>query len=536
MRLINWILKHIGILFFAKHDDVYKLPSGKEVNDLPEYKEYLKKKASTDYYQEMTNRNIGLVTHEEQAKLKNSCVAVFGAGGLGGVVSEVLCRSGVGHLKIIEYGEFEPTNLNRQVYCFRSTLGKKKNEVARDFLKDINPDVKVDIYDREDFGNIKDILKSTDVVVLAVDKVKACIVISRAARKLNIPVVESWAVPYGNVRVFTKDTISLEEAYALESLGKDIGQMKEEDFKSLTLAMIKKFLRDIEGLDKFCTPLVLGRMEKGENPTLAPFVWLNAVLMSLEAVKLLLGWGDIALAPKFAVYDPLLRRIPEQATVTKPLFTAAPESRIKKILYRTLNSIQLFIVSSLFTLVARVFYRVKVERLENIPGKGKAILAANHASFLDPMLLYHFSPRKFRAITGEWLFNIPGISWVFRATGCISTNSASKEGLSTLENDGMILIYPEGRCRREKDPVLEPPHKGVAVFALKTGASVIPIGIKGTFEAWPQSKMLPRLFKAIQVKIGRPIKFEKHEEEKIPESDIQDALDKIMASIHELMQ
>jgi len=528
MRLINWILKHIGILFFEKHDDVYKLPSGKEVKDLPEYKEYLKKKASTDYYQEMTNRNIGLVTHEEQAKLKNSCVAVFGAGGLGGVVSEVLCRSGVGHLKIIEYGEFEPTNLNRQVYCFRSTLGKKKNEVTRDFLKDINPDVQLELYDKEELDNIKDILRSVDVVVLAIDKVRPCIVISRAARKLGIPVVESWAVPYGNVRVFTKDTISLEEAYALESLGKDIGQMTEEEFKRITLAMIKKFLRDIEGLDKFCTPLVLERMEKGENPTLAPFVWLNAVLMSLEAVKLLLSWGNVALAPKFVVYDPLLGRIPAQGPVTKPLFTVAPEGRIKKILY---NALKIF-----HRLFFAVLYKVEIEGLENIPIDGSVILASNHASFLDPMLLFHLSPRKYRALAGAWLFKLKLISWAIKAVDSIPAEGSVKEAVASLERGDAVLIFPEGKCRCRAEKVAAKPRKGVAVFALKTGAPVVPIYIKGTFEAWPNGKILPRFFKKLKVCIGKPFKLDQCKEEIIAAPILEKALQDIMTAIKGLAE
>ena len=264
------------------------------------------------HYKDLTNRNIGLFTPDEQNKLKNSCVAVFGLGGLGGVVAEVLCRTGIGHLKIIEHGEFEPTNLNRQIFCFCSTLDKKKREVAGSFMKDINPEARVELYEKEDENNISDILKGAAAAVLAVDKVRACIVISREARRQGIPLIESWAMPYGNVRVFTKDTLSLEEAYKLPSIGKNAKDISEEEFKKIDAQMLNGFIQDIEGLPSFVTELVKNRMAAGENSTLAPFVWMNSIFMSIETIKVLLHWGDIALAPKFALYDPLLFRIPKQ--------------------------------------------------------------------------------------------------------------------------------------------------------------------------------------------------------------------------------
>ena len=90
-------------------------------------------------YEDMVDRNLGIINEEQQALLKNSCVAVFGIGGLGGIIVEILCRSGIGHIKIIEPDNLEPSNLNRHVFCFHSTVGMKKNDVAEKFLKDINP-------------------------------------------------------------------------------------------------------------------------------------------------------------------------------------------------------------------------------------------------------------------------------------------------------------------------------------------------------------------------------------------------------------
>ncbi|MCK9603089.1 MAG: ThiF family adenylyltransferase [Candidatus Omnitrophica bacterium] len=263
-----------------------------------------------DNYEALTNRNIGFITQKEQELLKGSCVAIFGAGGLGGVVAELACRMGIGRIKLIDHSTFEPTNLNRQIFCFNSTLDKNKIDVTEKFLKDINLEVKIEKYPKEEENNIDEILKDVNVALLCVDKVRACILISRKTREKNIPLVESWAIPYGNVRVFTKDTPSLEEAYRLPSLNKELKLISEAEFKNMDLKMLQVIAR-FPGIKSFYNTEAIIRMTKGENPTFAPCVWLNSVLMSLEAVKILLGRGKIALAPEFVLFDPFSGQIPK---------------------------------------------------------------------------------------------------------------------------------------------------------------------------------------------------------------------------------
>ncbi len=261
-----------------------------------------------DNYEALSNRNIGFITKKEQQLLKDSCVAVFGTGGLGGVVAELACRMGIGSIKLIDHSTFEPTNLNRQIFCFHSTFSKNKIDVTETFLKDISPQVKIEKYLREEEGNIDQILKGVNVALLCVDKVRACILISRKTREKNIPLVESWAIPYGNVRVFTKDTPSLEEAYSLPSLNKELKGISEAEFKNMDLKMLEA-VAQFPGIKSFYGPEAVMRIVKGENPTFAPCVWLNSVLMSLEAVKILLGRGKIALAPEFVLFDPFSGQI-----------------------------------------------------------------------------------------------------------------------------------------------------------------------------------------------------------------------------------
>ena len=75
--------------------------------------------------------------------LKDARVAVFGIGGVGGYTVEALARSGVGSLDLIDDDKVCLTNINRQIYATRKTVGQYKVDVAAERIKDINPDAVV---------------------------------------------------------------------------------------------------------------------------------------------------------------------------------------------------------------------------------------------------------------------------------------------------------------------------------------------------------------------------------------------------------
>lgn len=161
-------------------------------------------------------------------------------------------------------------------------------------------------------------------------------------------------------------------------------------------------------------------------------------------------------------------------------------------------------------------YKVEVEGLENIPLEGKVILAGNHCSFLDPMVLFYLYPRKFYAVVGKDIYNIRWLKWVFKVTNCIPTNGSSQGAIEALRQEKAVLIFPEGGCSHTGN--IEKPRRGAAVLTLKSGAPVIPIAIKGTFEAWPVTQVSPTIFCKIKVRFGKPIYFEKTDLEIIPDN------------------
>lgn len=262
-------------------------------------------------YPILTDRNIGLLSREEQQQIRNSHVAVFGVGGLGGVIAEVLVRSGIGSIALIDRDVFEPTNMNRQIYAFADTMGKRKIDVTEEFLRRINPEIIINKDTTIDEGNMDRIMNGVHVALLALDDIVPCILISRFAFNKRIPVVEGWAIPVGNVRVFTAETPTLEEVYRMPTVGRDLSTLSKAEIKELNLKMIYT-LQSIEGVGDYYSGLALQRINQGTITSFAPMVWLTAVLMATEALKLILGKGSIATAPLFKLYDPYKNLIPKQ--------------------------------------------------------------------------------------------------------------------------------------------------------------------------------------------------------------------------------
>lgn len=92
-----------------------------------------------------TDRTAILVGGQGLSKLRDACVAVIGLGGVGAVAAEMVARSGVGHMLILDSDSVSETNKNRQVIAFDSTLGKMKCDIVATRLKDINPELDLHI-------------------------------------------------------------------------------------------------------------------------------------------------------------------------------------------------------------------------------------------------------------------------------------------------------------------------------------------------------------------------------------------------------
>lgn len=126
-------------------------------------------------------------------KLKNSKVAVFGIGGVGGFTAEALVRSGVGAVDIFDSDKVDETNLNRQIIATVDTVGKDKVEVMKERLLSINPSAKIGafktFYLPENADTVD--LSIYDYIVDCVDTVSAKLELIVRAKALSIPVISS---------------------------------------------------------------------------------------------------------------------------------------------------------------------------------------------------------------------------------------------------------------------------------------------------------------------------------------------------------
>ena len=93
------------------------------------------------------NRLEILIGHDDIQTLTKKSVFILGIGGVGGYVCEALARSGVGRLVLVDSDIIDVTNINRQIIALHSTIGRKKVEVMKERILDINPDCEVEAYD-----------------------------------------------------------------------------------------------------------------------------------------------------------------------------------------------------------------------------------------------------------------------------------------------------------------------------------------------------------------------------------------------------
>jgi len=161
-------------------------------------------------------RNTRTISRAEQLRLFRSHVAVVGCGGLGGYVTEELCRIGVGTLTVIDPDVFEAHNLNRQLHATLASLGEPKVEAVRRRTGGINPAVTI-ITRRMSLSreNGQELLAGANLAVDALDSIPARIELAGACERLNIPLVHGsvggW---YGQVTVQYPGDRTLEKLYA----------------------------------------------------------------------------------------------------------------------------------------------------------------------------------------------------------------------------------------------------------------------------------------------------------------------------------
>ncbi len=136
-------------------------------------------------------RNQILFFDKDLSKLANLKVIIFGVGGVGGQVVEMLARSGIENLTLVDFDRVNITNINRQIIALESTIDKLKVEVFKDRILDINPNAKVTIfpivYDENHLINLNDY----DYIIDAIDQVSSKILLIKEAYKAKVKIISA---------------------------------------------------------------------------------------------------------------------------------------------------------------------------------------------------------------------------------------------------------------------------------------------------------------------------------------------------------
>ena len=155
---------------------------------------------------------------------------------------------------------------------------------------------------------------------------------------------------------------------------------------------------------------------------------------------------------------------------------------------------------------ANTFWKFRVFGLENVPRTGGVLLASNHQSFLDPVLVAMVLPREMHFMARRTLFRNPAFRAIIAGYNAfaIERDTADVKGVNSaiarLEAGNILLVFPEG-TRTGNGSI--GPMKSVGVIAERAAVPIVPVLIQGAYEVWPKGRLIPHVG-TISLIFGKP--------------------------------
>ena len=183
----------------------------------------------------------------------------------------------------------------------------------------------------------------------------------------------------------------------------------------------------------------------------------------------------------------------------------------------------------LFYLYMHTFYDVEYIGRGNLPKDGAVIICANHKSVSDPLLLGGILERPIHFMAKQEIFKNKFFAWVLREIGAFPVNretvemTSFKHALGVLKNGEIMGIFSQATRKNE---INENEGKaGVALFATKSGAPVVPVGISGNYK-W---------FSKMTINMGEPIDFTRYRDKKLRTPELEELTKEIMGRVKQLV-
>lgn len=247
-------------------------------------------------YRQAFSRNLGWVTEEEQSILRDKRIAIAGMGGVGGSHLLTLARLGIGRFHIADFDAFDIQNFNRQAGALVSTLGRPKAAVLAERATDINPQLDLRLFPAGiAVANLDEFLEGVDLYVDSLDFFAMAIRrrVFAACCERDIPAITAAPLGMGVAYLaFLPGGMSFEDYFRLD------GQSEQEQLVrflvGLSPAMLQmRYLVDPSRVD----------LPRHRGPSTVMGCELCAGVAATEALKILLGRGPIAAAPKGLHFD-----------------------------------------------------------------------------------------------------------------------------------------------------------------------------------------------------------------------------------------
>lgn len=193
---------------------------------------------------------------------------------------------------------------------------------------------------------------------------------------------------------------------------------------------------------------------------------------------------------------------------------------------------------TLCVLFSRLYLRMTVEGLENVPKDGAFVVAPVHRSNVDTPIVAIVTKKRLRYMGKDSLWKKQPFAWMLSALGGfpVTRGSADREALKrcveVLEAGEPLVLFPEGE--RKAGPTVQPLFDGAAYVAGRAGVPILPVGIGGSEGVMPKGAkfIYP---KKVHVVVGKPISVETGEGARVPRNAVRQATEELRESLQVLM-
>lgn len=253
-------------------------------------------------YDKAFSRNIGWFTEQEQNILKTKKIAIAGCGGVGFIHSLTMARLGIGEFRLADFDVFGVENFNRQVGAMMSTVGQPKMDVMNNTLKDINPEISIASFPQGvNESNAEEFLEGVDLYIDSLDffAIEARRLVFELCAKKRIPAITAAPLGMGTAFLcFMPGKMTFEEYFGME------GRPQTEQYLRFYLGLAPASIQSQYLVD----PSRLNLEEK-RGPSTIIGCTMSAGVAAANAVKILLGRGDLVCAPEGMHWDPYMNQM-----------------------------------------------------------------------------------------------------------------------------------------------------------------------------------------------------------------------------------